>query len=59
MKKEVGTFNTDSVPSFLCVCVHTCVCVCFQPGSSRRCATSVEKAKGLVETHGLDAGVCF
>lgn len=27
MKKEVSTFNTDSVPSFLCVCVHTCVCV--------------------------------
>lgn len=26
MKKEVGTFNTDLVPSFLCV--HVCVCVC-------------------------------
>lgn len=28
MKKEVAPFNTDSVPGFLCVCMHACVCVC-------------------------------
>lgn len=25
MKKEVSQFSTDSVPGFLCVCVHACV----------------------------------
>lgn len=59
MKKEVGTFNTDLVPSFLCVHVCVCVCTCFQPYSSRRCTASVEKVKGLVEAQRLDAGGLF
>lgn len=40
MEKEVSEFNTDSVPGFLCVCVHACVLSPAAPVAGQLCRES-------------------
>lgn len=60
MEKEVATVRTDSVPSFLCVCTHVCVCRELSASFSQTLCSLSRKSSGSgAGGRRLDAGRFF